>query len=164
MHPRSNPAGVHPTSPWAPAKHSPAWFQRPCCGCVFNKTKEKRALFHQLKKNHTKKLNKCYLNPMSSLHKFNTEHRSILKPQDTTKGLLDHLCGRLASDVALPKNPSEAVHAKAKSDWQLHPSRKQLGLLLSSTTSITTTPSLGQVCKLPGPNLALHSPECYEIY
>lgn len=61
---------------------------------------------------------------MCPLHEFNTEHRSILKPQDTTKGLLDHLCGRPASDVALPKKPSEAVHEKAKADWQLHPLRK----------------------------------------
>lgn len=115
-------------------------FSDPAVGVFSMKQKRKGLYFTNLKKkNHTKKLNKCYLNPMSPLNEFNTEHRSILKPQDTTKGLLDHLCGRPASDVALPKNPSEVIQAKAKAGWQLHPSRKQLGLLLSSMTSITTT-------------------------
>lgn len=89
--------------------------------------KQKRKGFYFKKKTPTKKLNKCYLNPLSPFHELNTEHRSISKSQHTTEGLWDHLCGRPVSDVALSTNPSEAVHGKEKQ--QLHPLRKQLVLL-----------------------------------
>lgn len=127
MHPRSNAVGLHAASPWVPAKHSPAWFRTPCCGCVSNKTKEKSTLFQE--KTTTKKLNKCYLNTLSPFQELNTEHRSILKSQHATEGLWDHLCRRPVSDVALYTNPSKARHTRVKSNQQLQAPRKQLALL-----------------------------------